>query len=915
VTESDAPAIVAALVVVGPQTDELTRFRLTVELLGVSLVAIGAEPAGAPVVVLITDAEVSTSPDGIPAGREVLPVLLAPGASPLFPKTSHLVLDSVGWDVAAMRLVNTVRYGGRQLLDWAQLVDAAKAWSEHSTSPMLDVADQTSAIVTLGTRIAASSPIDAAVVRSYLASSVARSTRKRRVATAIVTGVGVVLVAATIAAATQAVATKRVGDLSITQADNATASRISSYAADDTSSDPDIPALLAAKAIGMSSLPAVRNAVGMVASNTVAHISRPLDTVAHSLAVSDDGHFAVGSEQSSTVELLSPSGRVEHTVRYASKDSAWKGAQVALDPDDQTLVIGTDEGIALYSAKGSPQPGLVQGTKGWTIQGWTGPHELLVVGPSGAARLDTKTRKSHSIAGAPAGVVRAAVSHDGSYLAIATSDHVDVLDASSGNLIHSVEATGIHRLGVSDDGATVVAAAQYGAKLMRWTQAAEPATKRINETIQSVAIVPLGNGYFATAWIDGTVSIIAAAPSRSLDLEVSRFPADSAGVFAIASTSSGELASAGADGYLRTWRTQNIAALWHNTTVGIATVKTKEALGVGSLSSSFLPIAVGNQIRYTVDGHLALGLRYANDVLSVTGVNDPSPNGSFIGEFSRSFLSDDGKWVASVSGGMSAKWTVMVQQLSPDPLHWIDTQPTIRTTATMPEQSNGTLLGPILAAVTTDGKSVAIAASTEVRLWTTTTPAPSTVVFARPSTPLAVTVDRDGARVVTTDGLLHQSDGSTQDLLKAVQKVDHNTSEIVAAVFGQGSLYVLTDTGGIAKLSNSSARIILKPGLISGVGTLRLSNDGSRIATVTPDGVTVIDQPHRKIVARWNTIVGIRADDVAFSKDGKSLAMIADTSQIAVVSLSNSSLLPIITVPREATSAEDLQYDLGGTGG
>ena len=127
-------AAVAAIIVIGRVTDEVGRFRSAVEAYGVSLVPLGSEPAGAPIVVIIVDGTAAAIPDGLPVDGEVLPVSLDSVLSPLFPHLSHLVPSTVGWDAAAERLASTIRYGGQGILEWARLVSSAQEWKENRSS-------------------------------------------------------------------------------------------------------------------------------------------------------------------------------------------------------------------------------------------------------------------------------------------------------------------------------------------------------------------------------------------------------------------------------------------------------------------------------------------------------------------------------------------------------------------------------------------------------------------------------------------------------------------------------------------------------------------------------------------------------------------------------------------------------------
>lgn len=913
-------AAVAAIIVIGRVTDEVGRFRSAVEAYGVSLVPLGSEPAGAPIVVIIVDGTAAAIPDGLPVDGEVLPVSLDSVLSPLFPHLSHLVPSTVGWDAAAERLASTIRYGGQGILEWARLVSSAQEWKENRSSSTLTVAQQMTAVAALGSRIAAAQPNEAMFVRAYLAGSAAHTRRVRRITSTVLAAVGAVLVAAIVLATTQAIGAKLAGDQSLVQANNATAVRISAEAVASIGSDPDLSMVLSQRALELSRSPTVRNAVGAVASSAVAHESYPIDTVPWGIGVSDDGHSAVASYETSTVELLSPTGEVERVVRYLPENEPWELAAIALSPDHSTLVVTTAEGISIFSTKdGNPAPGLIPDTKGWDPSTWSGSDRLLVTGPRGAAVLNTVTADMNPLPGAPHGASIIGMSQNREYLAAATDNQLQVIETATGAAVHSIDLAGVRGIAVSNDGAMVVARLQFGVELVRWDGTDHPQTRTLHTEVQPLKVIPLGPNYFAVAWIDGWVSIVAAAPSAShnssLDNEIVRFPAHSEGLMFIGSTASGDLITAGFDRFLRVWNTGKLDGFWHTTSAGVTTPSggLVPGLGVSGGLDGFPAAAINNQIRYTTDGRLALALRSAADVLSMYAIDDPKPKNSFLGVFSRPFLSDDGRSLVTVAPG--DPWKIRVQKLSPTPGEWVDPKPTLSFQTTLPVQSTGLVLGPVLIAVSKDAESVAIATSTGVRTWTSASTDPSSTTFNIPSKPLSIVIGDNGARVITSDGILHEPDGSSRNLVKMFKGAGEQVGGIVAATFNGSTVLVLADTGAVASVDRRHARIVLPRGLVAGAGTLRTSADGKRIAAVGPDCVSLIDISSKSIVGRWNNIAGVRVDDVAFSRDGKSLAMVSASSQVALVQLRAVADPAVVVAPRSLTKDENSLYALEATVG
>jgi len=914
-TTDEQPDATAVAVIVGPETPELAEFRDRVAADGVTWAAASDAP-GSPAVMLITDAAAPAPDPAVLDGREILPVSLLDGFSPLFPELSHLSPRRLGVDIAARRLAEAVRFGSSTLLAWERLADEARDWrvtgaDEH----LLAESAQPAALSLLAAPRARAAGDQADLVREFVMSSVAHTRRRRRRGTVILGLVAAVLVGALVVASVQAIAAKTASDRSIAAANAADARRLSDVALNYVGQDPDLPQLLASTAAALADTPEVRSAVGDVAASAVPHRTIALDGVPDDVQSSASGRLAVSLFNDSLVRIFESDGTPVGTVDVAPRADEPPATAMALDPSGTRLAVANGDTGALQLfdvASGDPVD-----VDGWdadhdTLLAWWDDGHLLIGGPGSVDLLAVSTGERTVLAGGDLGdVVAAKPSFDRAYLALSDAQVVEVWDLAAGEEVHRAEVPGVYDLGVSEDGVNVVGAAFPHAKLLAWGSDGESVVTADDGDWATIGVEALPGGYLAASDRVGNLAIF--APAALTSDAIARFPAHLDDIARLAVLPGGNIATVGYDKYLRIWDTSTLADLG---TAAAATLATRSASSLvifdqeGGLDS-YPPATMRNEIRARDDGAVEVVLTYlATTIRTDPAAPDDVADGMRTGVFNHLFLTRDGRYLVSAHG--SDDRGIEVRPYT-DSVFEADT---VFIDADLPTGPSGGFLGALLPEVSSDGGSIALATPTELSVWDRAGTAVSSDPYAVPSSPLAVTVGDDGvARAVTADGVLHTSGGGDDVDLLALwpDATDHDA--LSAAEFAGDDLLLLVDSGAILRVHDGVPRVIAPRGTTSGTGTLRVSDDGALIAHVGPDAVTVLRTLDGAVLARRTTIVGIPLEDVAFSADAAQLFAVSRIGTITTIDLAGEGIAPLVTAPRTFTPAESLGFDLGDHNG
>ena len=280
----------------------------------------------------------------------------------------------------------------------------------------------------------------------------------------------------------------------------------------------------------------------------------------------------------------------------------------------------------------------------------------------------------------------------------------------------------------------------------------------------------------------------------------------------------------------------------------------------------------------------------------------------FGGIFNRVFLSDDGRFVIVAVGGADA--AIEIWPLNADGDDW--RQMSLSIPVDFPPGPTGSLIGPVLPSVAPGGDVIALATSTALSTWNGDGTPLETSVFSASADPLSIDVSDEGiARTITSDGTLHSTTAPDIDLLSLLPS---ESGAISAAEFWGTDVLLLTQSGSVMRFSEGNVIEVVPAGTLSGVGTLRISDDGALIACVAPDSVTIMNS-NGGVIARQPTIAGIFVEDVDFSPDGSQLISLSSIGTVNEVDISSLGIAPLVDRPRSFSQSELLAFELGEVDG
>lgn len=901
------PAATALLVVCGPWTPEAEAFREAAQLAGVQWENDAPPPPGLPVVVIITSKEADAPAGEILAGRDVLPVSLVDGYAPLFPGLSHLSPRTLGSELATARLVDAVVNGSTALVSWERLVDEAKDWeASGSRSQLLSESAKPAALASLASPRAQVSP-DADLVRRFISTSGQRTKVLRRRGNVALIALGALLTAAIIVATAQTISAKVGSDRSLAAADASEARRLSDLALQYLGRDPDVPLMLAATANSLADTVAVRQAVGQVAATQVSHLSFDLDGIPYAVESSESGLLLVTQFEDPLISVFSPEGVLVSAFPYLDEGEEFRAASTALSPDG-TQVAVDDGQLRVFDLTGKSH--LVAGSRSDDgLQQWWDDQHVLINGDGGVFVVEVETGERELLAGE--GLARVRVSKpsaDGSKLAVSDAERVQVWDLEHSTLLHDAAVPGVTDLAVSDDGNFIIGAAFPHAKILTF-DGDELSTATADDDWATIGVEVISNGYFAASDRVGSIALYSRDNTGSGP--VARFQAHLSDNVRIAALPNGDFASVGFDGMLRVWATSDLQLLGTPTPAGVVTPQSAIATEAGGDNAleSFPAATLRNQVRAVSDDSVGVVLTHT----STAGIIDPAhpeeaTGGMFGGIFNRVFLSDDGRFVIVAVGGADA--AIEIWPLNADGDDW--RQMSLSIPVDFPPGPTGSLIGPVLPSVAPGGDVIAVATSTALSTWNGDGTPLETSVFSASADPLSIDVSDEGiARTITSDGTLHSTTAPDIDLLSLLPS---ESGAISAAEFWGTDVLLLTESGSVMRFSEGNVIEVVPAGTLSGVGTLRISDDGALIACVAPDSVTIMNS-NGGVIARQPTIAGIFVEDVDFSPDGSQLISLSSIGTVNEVDISSLGIAPLVDRPRSFSQSELLAFELGEVDG
>ena len=911
---TDEPAAVAkeaAVLLVGPNTEEAEDFAATVAGHGIALKDAGELAAPAPLVVLITDPDARDVPPELLADREVLPVTFPDEFTAVLTTLSHLAPRVQGTGAAAAQLAKTIRVGGEALRAWEALLTRADAWEAGDEgSRLLSEAEQARAVSLLA---APPAHLDAELVErasSYTAASQVQSVRRRRRWRLGIGTACLILLLVTVLAGVQSYRAAVAARVSEAAADAAAGRRLASEAFAVQGRDPDVPLVLADLASGMTDDPDVRRAVAGIVGGEMPHVSIPLDTAPRQLSASASGRFAYSSFEDMEVRVLDPEGA--EVARFAYADGEYRGAQIALSPDgERVAVLSGDEVPRVFQVATGEGEAVVGGwdDESDSLLGWL--DDRLLVGSAEGVALAGVEGERELLLATPARtepITRAALSPDASVMAVTDGLTVQVWDVAGRRLLNSAELDHVTDLAVNDAGSVVFAARYPAVTRIDFAEEAEVAPDTRDRA--SVGVQTLADGFFAASDRRGTITLYQEASGVEA---IARFRAHQDDIVRIAVDPRGtRLWSVSLDGYLRVWDLSDLSLSGQYTVAG--PVQQGVVAGVldfsAALDSVFPGPTIGNQLRVAAPGVLAVALPSRGaaltdvDVVAETHESIGLPG---IGIPGRALLTPGGTHVVRAMYDESTQdFVVELWRIDEDGHGWGE-EPVWSATPGLA----GGLLGPspFLVDVAADG-NVLLASGVELTQYD---PAGEVLgmgqAYSRPASPIAVASIFGGASAtVTSDGVLHRLGRPEVDLKRLIP--EGQGAELTAAQFDGDRLWLLTSSGAILCVVGGEADVLLPAGLVTGSGALRLSPDGAMLAHVGASVVTVLDTSDGAVLGTQRTPLGNRIDDVAFAPGLDALHVVNKAGAVATWVLADMSAEPVSAPPRSLTTEELVLFNL-----
>ncbi|NCD18364.1 MAG: hypothetical protein EOL89_00005 [Actinobacteria bacterium] len=906
----------AALIVLGPFTDEASRFLDAVAAKGVVLGEIGEFPVPAPLVVCVTDAEAEDPPQAFTSDRDVLPVSFLDAFSAVLPDLSHLAPRVEGVDDAVDRLVRAIHVGGAALAGWERLVARARAWEQDpSSSRLLSDREQTEALSLLAVPPAHLEPVLVEGVRTYVAQSQRHSHGRRRRARSIVAVTLVLLALVTAVAGVQSVRAAQAARESTEAANSANARRLAADADSMTGRDPDVPLTLAAIATSLSDHPDVRNAVAGIIGTHVPHKSVALEVAPRHLVTSSSGRYAYSSMTDTVIRVTDPSGVEVASFPYAGAEEEFFAVAISLSPSGQRVVVASEERTPqvfdVETGQGVAAAGAWSGDYDTLIEWWD--DERVLVGISGGLDLmnvDTGTRSSLIEASDGVGLVTdAALSPSRAMIVLTDGARVQVWDLNSERFRGEASIDAVTDLAVNDAG-TVVFGARFPSLVRIDVSDGEATITEDRGDHASVGVEALAEGYFVGSDRRGRIAIYLETTGAD---PVARFQAHLVDSVRIAADPMGTtLGSVSLDGYLRIWQLDGLDLIGDFTVAG----PVDAGLVGGSLdmsdmgSAAFPKSTLRHQVRVAGPASLAVSLVGRGGLLvdsSDAAETYESMGLSQIGIPGRVMVTaDGGHMVRALYVEADQGFAIEIWPIDADGQGW-GSEPSTRFDVELPV----TVLGPapFLVDVSDDGVVALASSSSLVSYDATGNSAGEEIAYRSPSPPLALAFDSDGVpAVLTSDGWLHGAGGSAVDLGSLV---DTELATTIAAAEFDGELWLLTDSGAILRYASGELEVISQPATVTGEGTLRVSPDGARIAHMGANALTVLDSETGGILAQQPNPPGVQVDDVAFGDDPWTFFVVTEMGTLASWVLSDTpGESGSAVAPRPLTADEMLAFDV-----
>jgi WD40 repeat protein len=904
----------AALIVLGPTTDEASGFIDALLSEGLILANHAMTLAPAPIIVIITDPNAVDPEASLLADREVLPVTYLDTYSAVLPHLSHLAPRHEGIGASVDRLAQAIRVGGAALAGWERLAARADSWDQGKSATMLlSESEQSEALSLLAAPPAHLDSTLTARVRRFVEASEHHARNRRRRVRAIAVGVVATLGLVSVLAGLQSARAVVAARASVAAADDATARRLASEAEAIGGRDPDVPLVLAGIATSLSDDADVRNAVARIAGGQIPHMSIPLDYMPQRVVTSVSGRYAMNSSADAVIRIVDASGDEIAAIRYAEPDEEYYRSEISLSPEGERVAVSaarrTLQVLDIASGGRSELTGKWDPQTDTLLEWWDHDH-LLVATTGGLDLINVDDGSRTAFIEAPdMGVVTGAkLSPSRLVIAITDGQRMQVWGLDDRVLRSSMTLPDITDLAVNDAGTAVFGA--RAVSLIRINLSDKVALTEYPSDNASTAVQALAGGYFVVGDERGRIAIYGEEMGGYPVVQLQAHLADPVMI----ATNGAALASVSFDSHLRLWDFTGLDLIGTFTRVGSANpgIVAVGALDMRALAATAFPEAtLSHQVRATGPDSVVLSLvNRGSLIVSPSDVNETFEYIDLpqLGIPGRVLITQDGQNIIRVVYAESEMvFTAEIWRIDAQGMGW-GPEPVTRFTLDAPVTYVGP--GPFLAYVDGNG-TIAVGTSSSLTVLNADgVQISSSLTYKHASPPLAVYIDDSGdAMVITQDGWLYHTTGRAVNLGALISA--NGGEDLAAAAFGNGQAWLLTLSGGIARYSASGLEMVAPAATVSGTGTLRVSTDGSRIAHVGAGAVSLIDASTGSVFARQSSPPGLPVDDVDFGGDSSTLYVVTAIGTVATWTMEeNSALDQRITIPRALTSEEMVAYGI-----
>ncbi|MCF6389397.1 hypothetical protein L2K20_20685 [Mycobacterium sp. MBM] len=883
---------------VSEDSGQVADFITALTANGLDVQTATAQPSDeCPVVVLITqsmlDAEESARAQAVTGGYdEVLPVSFLPGPAPIFAGLSQSLIGQLGIDKCAARVSTIVKHGGRAIVGWNNLVSDAQRWQAEGKQALIAESDIGGSLALLQSEPAKVSD-RRGLVRDYIAASQAAIGRRRRVGQVVIGTTAAVLTIVLVFAVVQAINARIAQNRADEAAGVATASRLAREAVSLISGDPDLPSLLAARALQSAQSPAAQTAAARVAASTWPHKSHQLgfQPAGISAAAASDRIAVVEAGQGVRVyESAGGTQLGEFPFEYRNGSGGELGL---LNPSGDLLAVQTRDSnyIRVFDVDSGDQLPAIPRSGGIHLLDWLDGEHVLIGRRNQLVSMGVRDGTVTTITEAPGNepIDSASFAPEQDRIVVATGTSVLIVNATTHD-IDDRRAVTLTDPVLSDDGSTVM-----GLDYPR------PVTYRIDDVsadpeLQPVVahrILPLGKDFALITTRDGELSVL----SQGRIFQTVR--AHLNGRVWAARLPDDRIATVGADGFLRDWAIPPIDTFGVPTSIGLVDESTRmsSAIGVEVAPRE----SARNQIRRPSAGLLAVTTLpgYAH-VLTIDNL-ETTDRRFFDGLTADVSLSKSGTQIASVGPKRARSFA-------------FDTSENFWTgdrTRELPGTKVPTAIGDggkAVSAVSDDGSTILIADEYLVSLRRSGDNTDQQFDIGR--TPVSLNPTPTGAGVVlTNDGYIRDANGSEEQL--ALPSADQPMTITAAEPRSDGGFTVATDDGQL--FISGADRQLTALGTI-GAGNesfaLRTSSDEERIAVIGQQGIVVFDTTSGEVIFREAAPGATLVTDVVFSEDNTKLYAVNRIGAVRSIKIEDANSVQLVE-PRDLTPQESALFNLG----